>query len=118
VHRTHRVSQHRRVPGQYITLRCSCNEALAFFHPFDGKERVFLFMEGLSDELWRGGLPVVARLLVKVGEVLRAVALMGHDCWAVLHIEVCLPVVPVVVLTGLHVQLVLLLITELYGVWV
>lgn len=73
-------------------------------------------MERLGDKLRRGRLPVVPRCLIHVAVILAAVAIVRHDSRTIFHVEVGLTGMPIVVLTGLHVQLVLLLVTKLSGV--
>ena len=70
-------------------------------------------MQGLCHELWSCSFPVTTWLVVYVWEVEFAIAVVRHNVGPVFIFEISLAVVPVIVLTGLSIEFVLLLVTKL-----
>ena len=109
---TNWVSQYWGVPGQNIAIRSACDQTLSFLHPFDSEERMFLLVQRFSHELRRGSFPIGSWRLIHIWEVVSTVAIVWHYTGSVFHVKVSLSVVPIIILTCLRIQLVLLLVAE------
>ena len=106
------------VPGEYISLLCPCNQLLSLLHPLDGEQRVLLFVNEMANILWSGCFPIIPRHGVAIRKHCLTVGVIRHHRRSVIHIEVIIPVVPIVILSGLGVELDMLILSYVDDWWV